>query len=230
MAADSLLYHVPPVELQTWVYCLHSHRCQVHLTASYVVLLFLRLLYVFFDAMVPPRLFNVWISKLCYVFSYAEVRAERRRAFGFEELSPPEIAPSSVKVWPQWPFYTECASNAIESLLICWFLFHFLFSFRRRSCTWTFAPRWTLRGKETAAHVRYPPTAPGSPPTQRCQILHVSHLLFPKVLTHSTAGQCVPNSCIHMISIAVNETNWKNVIFFLFPLTSSTVSWSWHRQ
>ncbi|XP_033498792.1 neuronal PAS domain-containing protein 2 isoform X4 [Epinephelus lanceolatus] len=31
------------------------------------------------------------------VVSYAEVRAERRRAFGFEELSPPEIAPSSVK-------------------------------------------------------------------------------------------------------------------------------------
>ncbi|XP_069395571.1 neuronal PAS domain-containing protein 2 isoform X3 [Paralichthys olivaceus] len=31
------------------------------------------------------------------VVSYAEVRAERRRAFGLEELSPPEIAPSSVK-------------------------------------------------------------------------------------------------------------------------------------
>ncbi|KAM8900502.1 neuronal PAS domain-containing protein 2 isoform 5-T7 [Spinachia spinachia] len=31
------------------------------------------------------------------VVSYAEVRAERRREFGFEELSPPEIAPSSVK-------------------------------------------------------------------------------------------------------------------------------------
>ncbi|XP_068600090.1 neuronal PAS domain-containing protein 2 [Brachionichthys hirsutus] len=31
------------------------------------------------------------------VVSYAEVRAERRRALGFEELSPPEIAPSSVK-------------------------------------------------------------------------------------------------------------------------------------
>uniref|UniRef100_A0A8C3AH42 Neuronal PAS domain protein 2 n=1 Tax=Cyclopterus lumpus TaxID=8103 RepID=A0A8C3AH42_CYCLU len=31
------------------------------------------------------------------VVSYAEVRAERRRAFGFEELSPPEVAPSSVK-------------------------------------------------------------------------------------------------------------------------------------
>ncbi|XP_034746532.1 neuronal PAS domain-containing protein 2 isoform X1 [Etheostoma cragini] len=31
------------------------------------------------------------------VVSYAEVRAERRRAFSFEELSPPEIAPSSVK-------------------------------------------------------------------------------------------------------------------------------------
>ncbi|XP_067348086.1 neuronal PAS domain-containing protein 2 isoform X3 [Channa argus] len=31
------------------------------------------------------------------VVSYAEVRAERRRLFGLEELSPPEIAPSSVK-------------------------------------------------------------------------------------------------------------------------------------
>lgn len=31
------------------------------------------------------------------VVSYAEVRAERRRVFGLEELSPPEIAPSSVK-------------------------------------------------------------------------------------------------------------------------------------
>ncbi|KAA8587136.1 hypothetical protein FQN60_000972 [Etheostoma spectabile] len=31
------------------------------------------------------------------VVSYAEVRAERRRAFSFEELSPPERAPSSVK-------------------------------------------------------------------------------------------------------------------------------------
>ncbi|XP_037543433.1 neuronal PAS domain-containing protein 2 [Nematolebias whitei] len=31
------------------------------------------------------------------VVSYAEVRADRRRAFGLEELSPPEIAPSSVK-------------------------------------------------------------------------------------------------------------------------------------
>ncbi|XP_030009482.1 neuronal PAS domain-containing protein 2 isoform X2 [Sphaeramia orbicularis] len=31
------------------------------------------------------------------VVSYAEVRAERRRAFGLEELSPPENAPSSVK-------------------------------------------------------------------------------------------------------------------------------------
>nr|XP_020454730.1 neuronal PAS domain-containing protein 2-like isoform X3 [Monopterus albus] len=31
------------------------------------------------------------------VVSYAEVRAERRREFGLEELSPPEIAPSSVK-------------------------------------------------------------------------------------------------------------------------------------
>lgn len=146
------------------------------------------------------------------------MRAERRRALGFEELSPPEIAPSSVKVRPQWPFYTECESYAIQSIfLYVDFFTLFLFIFRHRSCTWTFAPRWTLRGTETAAHVRYPPTAPGSPPTQRCQILHVSHPLFPKVLTHSTAGQCVQNSCIHMGSIAFNEINWKNVIFFFSP-------------
>lgn len=38
------------------------------------------------------------LDLLCLLlFSYAEVRAERRRAFGLEELSPPEIAPSSVK-------------------------------------------------------------------------------------------------------------------------------------
>ena len=30
--------------------------------------------------------------------SYAEVRAERRRAMGLEEMSPVELAPSSVKV------------------------------------------------------------------------------------------------------------------------------------
>lgn len=106
--------------------------------------------------------------------------------------------------------------NPVNLLYVDFFTL-FLFIFRHRSCTWTFAPRWTLRGTETAAHVRYPPTAPGSPPTQRCQILHVSHPLFPKVLTHSTAGQCVQNSCIHMGSIAFNEINWKNVIFFFSP-------------
>lgn len=114
-------------------------------------------------------------------------------------------------------FYTMCIQCSRVTLYMLVSLCLFLLTFRHRSCTWTFAPRWTLRGKETAAHVRFPPTAPGSPPTQRCQILHVSHLLFPKVLTHSTAGQCGKNSCIHMNSIAVNETNWKNV-------TSSTVS------
>ncbi|XP_077360920.1 neuronal PAS domain-containing protein 2 isoform X2 [Festucalex cinctus] len=47
--------------------------------------------------------YHQWTSKpefiVCThtVVSYAEVRAERRRAFGLEELSPPEIAPSSVK-------------------------------------------------------------------------------------------------------------------------------------
>lgn len=101
-------------------------------------------------------------------------------------------------------------------------LFNFYLSlsfclFRHRSCTWTFAPRWTLRGTEKAPHVRYPPTAPGSPPTRRCQILHVSHPPFPKVLTHCTAGQCVQNSCIHMVPVAVNEIHWKNVIFSPSP-------------
>lgn len=38
------------------------------------------------------------LNTALFSFSYAEVRAERRRAFGLEELSPPEIAPSSVKV------------------------------------------------------------------------------------------------------------------------------------
>uniref|UniRef100_A0A3B4A1Z7 Uncharacterized protein n=1 Tax=Periophthalmus magnuspinnatus TaxID=409849 RepID=A0A3B4A1Z7_9GOBI len=46
--------------------------------------------------------YHQWNSKpefiVCtHTVVYAEVRAERRRAFGLEELSPPEIAPSSVK-------------------------------------------------------------------------------------------------------------------------------------
>lgn len=48
--------------------------------------------------------------------------------------------------------------------------------------------------------------------------------LFPKVLTHSTAGQCVQNSCIHMGSIALNEINWKNAQFFFSP---PQPSWLW---
>lgn len=67
--------------------------------------------------------------------------------------------------------------------------------YRLKSSTWTSVQHWTLRGTETAAHVQYPPTAPGSPPTQRCQTLHVSHPLLPKVLTHSTPGQYVQKSC-----------------------------------
>lgn len=30
LAPDPLLHHLPPVELQTRVYCLHTHCCQVH--------------------------------------------------------------------------------------------------------------------------------------------------------------------------------------------------------
>lgn len=49
--------------------------------------------------------YNLYKQMFNYVllFSYAEVRAEKRRAFGFEEVSPPEIAPSSVKVIHDWP-------------------------------------------------------------------------------------------------------------------------------
>lgn len=101
------------------------------------------------------------------------MRAERRRAFGFEELSPPEIAPSSVKVSVQFRATFTRSVQIFPSAL------NFYSRFRLRSCTWTSAPRWTLRVTETAVHVRYPPTAPGSPPTQRCRTLHVSHPLFP---------------------------------------------------
>lgn len=88
LVADPLLHHIPSVELQTGVHCLYSHRCQVSL------------------ARVPWGMLLVSLQKLksksffFLFFSYAEVRAEKRRAFGFEELSPPEIAPSSVKVRP----------------------------------------------------------------------------------------------------------------------------------
>lgn len=121
-------------------------------------------------------------------FSYAEVRAERRRAFGFEELSPPEIAPSSVKVRLQCPSthsvrHLQGQSSNLTPVL------NITLCSRLRSCTWTSAPHWTLHRTETVVHVRYPRTAPWSPPTQRCRILHVSHPLLPKVLTHSTAGQ-----------------------------------------
>lgn len=58
----------------------------------------------------PPLILHFLLS-----FSYAEVRAERRRAFGLEDLSPPEIAPSSVKVTrthtAQRVTFTRSASN-----------------------------------------------------------------------------------------------------------------------
>lgn len=115
---------------------------------------------------------------MCCFVSYAEVRAERRRAFGLEEPSPPEIAPSSVKVSVMFPFTSSVWRLFISSsgLTLC---VEHLCS-RLRSCTWTSAPHWTLRRIETAAHVRYRPTAPGSPPTRPCRTLHVSHPLLPK--------------------------------------------------
>ena len=37
LAADTLLHHLPPVELQARVHCLYQHRCQVR---SFVVVAF----------------------------------------------------------------------------------------------------------------------------------------------------------------------------------------------
>lgn len=143
-------------------------------------------------------------------FSYAEVRAERRRAFGFEELSPPEIAPSSVKVRPLLIFYfTLLNPTLILSVNLC---------ARLRSCTWTSAPRWTLRVTETAAPVPYPPTAPGNLPTQCCRTRHVSHPLLQKAFSHSAAGQYVQKSCSHnRIRRAVVSfiRNLRRIIFFI---------------
>lgn len=120
------------------------------------------------------------------------MRAERRRAFGFEELSPPEIAPSSVKVTPpliiSFMFFTVLNQTLTLNVHLC---------ARLRSCTWTSAPRWTLRVTETAAPVLYPPTAPGNLPTQCCRTRHVSHPLLQKALSHSAAGQYVQKSCSH---------------------------------
>lgn len=120
------------------------------------------------------------------------MRAERRRAFGFEELSPPEIAPSSVKVRPPLIFYffflTVLNQTRILKVNLC---------ARLRSCTWTSAPRWTLRVTETAALVLYPPTAPGNLPTQCCRTRHVSHTLLQKALSHSAAGQYAQKFCSH---------------------------------
>lgn len=58
---------------------------------------------------------------------------------------------------------------------------------RLRSCTWTCAPPWTLRGTETAAHARCPPTAPGNRPTRCCWTLCVSHLLSNLPTLHSSS-------------------------------------------
>lgn len=137
------------------------------------------------------------------------MRAERRRAFGFEELSPPEIAPSSVKVRPRLIFYfTLLNPTLILSVNLC---------ARLRSCTWTSAPRWTLRVTETAAPVPYPPTAPGNLPTQCCRTRHVSHPLLQKAFSHSAAGQYVQKSCSHnRIRRAVVSfvRNLRRIFFF----------------
>lgn len=113
------------------------------------------------------------------LFSYAEVRAERRREFGFEELSPPEVAPSSVKVKKNYGPFPHSARGAYMVTVPFGFRTRTRVSNvplcpRLRSCIWTSAPHCTRRGTETAARGRCPPTAPGSPPTRRCRTLHVS--------------------------------------------------------
>lgn len=146
------------------------------------------------------------------------MRAERRRAFGFEELSPPEIAPSSVKVRPRLiVYFTLLNPTLILSVNLC---------ARLRSCTWTSAPRWTLRVTETAAPVPYPPTAPGNLPTQCCRTRHVSHPLLQKAFSHSAAGQYVQKSCSHnRIRRAVVSfvRNLRRIFLFFLFFYSATV-------
>ena len=115
----------------------------------------------------PWRALSTWDSSLL-----CEGKVPRLLLLYIQSVMPPRTKPY---IWP-----------SVLNMALC---------SRLRSCTWTSAPHWTLHGTKTAVHVRYPPTAPGSPPTQRCQTLHVSHPLLPKVLTHSTAGQHVQVSC-----------------------------------
>lgn len=203
LVADSLLHHLPSVELQTWVHCLHSHCCQV----SLIVVSYSLCSGICKGKKVCTKSFNKFrlrsvflllcvVFQLCWSASWKEASVWLWRAVPARDRSLFSEGKSSV------PFYIQCVtltrsafpSSSSLNITLC---------SRLRSCTWISAPRWTLHGTETAVHVRCPPTAPGSPPTQRCRTLHVSHPLLPKVLTHSTAGQHVQKSCNCMDAGAV---------------------------
>lgn len=175
LVADPLLHHIPSVELQTWVHCLHSHRCQVSLGLGVC-------------CWPAPINWNQTLSffQLCWSASWEEASVWFRRTvptwdrslFGEGKTSPDLLL----------LFFTVLNQTLIWNVNLC---------ARPRSCTWTSAPRWTLRVTETVAPVLYPPTAPGNLPTQCCRTRHVSHPLLQKALSHSAAGQYVPKSCSH---------------------------------
>lgn len=85
LAADTLLHHLPPVELQAGVHRLYAHRGQVSTLRN------------------PDYRTRIWshveqevvTKSFVRLRSYAEVRAEQRRELGIEE-SPPEMAPDKV--------------------------------------------------------------------------------------------------------------------------------------
>lgn len=95
LASDPLLHHLPPVEFQTWVYCLHTHCCKVH-RGLYFQKKSWNLSWLCLS--VELRWYvhvSIWFSVSLF-YSYAEVRAEQRRELGIEE-SLPEISADKVR-------------------------------------------------------------------------------------------------------------------------------------
>lgn len=151
-------------------------------------------------------LFLCVVFQLCWSASWKEASVWLWRAVSARDSSLFSEGKSLVPFYIQRVTLTRSSFPSSSSLNIT-------LCSRLRSCTWISAPHWTLHGTETAVHVRCPPTAPGSPPTQRCRTLHVSHPLLPKVQTHSTAGQHVQKSYNCMDAGAVVLLK-KNIFFF----------------
>lgn len=141
----------------------------------YFLLYFITLPYLTFLFSVPPGLLDMRISALYYVLVTLKCEQKGGERSALKSCLHRRSLPLPWRSDLSGPFMQKAHPMQLSQSVYADFFILFLFIFRHRSCTWTFAPRWTLRGTGTAAHVRYPPTAPGSPPTQRCQIPHVSH-------------------------------------------------------